>query len=85
MGNYVSVKLAIDTSTGAATGYVIVSKTGSGGICVATCQGMAAIDIPVSGLQSANLANAVFNATAKWTQTQVNNISANSGLFKNMG
>ena len=85
MGNYVSVKLAIDTSTGAATGYVIVSKTGSGGICVATCQGMAAIDIPVSGLQSANLANAVFNATANWTQTQVNNISANSGLFKHMG
>lgn len=85
MGNYVSVKLAIDTSTGAATGYVIVSKTGTGGICVATCQGMAAIDIPVSGLQSANLANAVFNATANWTQTQVNNISANSGLFKHMG
>lgn len=85
MGNYVSVKLAIDTNTGAATGYVIVSKTGSGGICVATCQGMAAIDIPVSGLQSANLANAVFNATANWTQTQVNNISANSGLFKHMG
>lgn len=85
MGNYVSVKLAIDTSTGAATGYVIVSKTGSGGICVATCQGMSAIDIPVSGLQSANLANAVFNATANWTQTQVNNISANSGLFKNTG
>lgn len=85
MGNYVSVKLAIDTSTGAATGYVIVSKTGSGGICVATCQGMAAIDIPVSGLQSANLANAVFNATANWTQTQVNNISANSGIFKHMG
>ena len=85
MGNYVSVKLAIDTSTGAATGYVIVSKTGSGGICVATCQGMAAIDIPVSGLQSANLANAVFNATANWTQTQINNISANSGLFKNTG
>ena len=85
MGNYVSVKLAIDTSTGAATGYVIVSKSGSGGICVATCQGMAAIDIPVSGLQSANLANAVFNATANWTQTQVNNISANSGLFKHMG
>lgn len=85
MGNYVSVKLAIDTNTGAATGYVIVSKTGSGGICVATCQGMAAIDIPVSGLQSANLANAVFNATANWTQTQVNNISANSGLFRHMG
>lgn len=85
MGNYVSVKLAIDTSTGAATGYIIVSKTGSGGICVATCQGMAAIDIPVSGLQSANLANAVFNATANWAQTQVNNISANSGLFKHMG
>ena len=85
MGNYVSVKLAIDTNTGAATGYVIVSKTGTGGICVATCQGMAAIDIPVSGLQSANLANAVFNATANWTQTQVNNISANSGLFKHMG
>lgn len=83
MGNYVSVKLAIDTNTGAATGYIIVSKTGSGGICVATCQGMAAIDIPVSGLQSANLANAVFNATANWTQTQINNISANSGLFKN--
>lgn len=85
MGNYVGVKLAIDTNTGAATGYIIVSKTGSGGICVATCQGMAAIDIPVSGLQSANLANAVFNATANWTQTQINNISANSGLFKNMG
>lgn len=84
MGNYVSVKLAIDTSTGAATGYIIVSKTGTGGICVATCQGMAAIDIPVSGLQSANLANAVFNATANWTQTQVNNITANSGLFKHM-
>lgn len=85
MGNYVSVKLAIDTNTGAATGYIIVSKTGTGGICVATCQGMAAIDIPVSGLQSANLANAVFNATANWTQTQINNISANSGLFKNTG
>lgn len=85
MGNYVSVKLAIDTNTGAATGYIIVSKTGMGGICVATCQGMAAIDIPVSGLQSANLANAVFNATANWTQTQVNNISANSGLFRHMG
>lgn len=85
MGNYVSVKLAIDTSTGAATGYVIVSKSGAGGICVATCQGMAAIDIPVSGLQSANLANAVFNATANWTQTQINNFSANSGMFRHMG
>ena len=81
MGNYVSVKLCIDVGTGAATGYVIVSKTGTGGICVATATGTAAIDIPVSGLQSANLSQAVFNAAAQWTQTQISNFKVSNGLF----
>lgn len=81
MGNYVSVKLCIDVGTGATTGYVIVSKSGTGGICVATATGTAAIDIPVSGLQSANLSQAVFNAAANWTQTQVSNFKVSSGLF----
>ena len=81
MGKYVSVKLCIDISTGAATGYVIVSKTGSGGICVATATGTAAIDIPVSGLQSANLSNAIFNATSAWTQTQIANAKVSSGVL----
>lgn len=81
MGNYVSVKLCIDVGTGAATGYVIVSKSDTGGICVATATGTAAIDIPVSGLQSANLSQAVFNAAANWTQTQISNFKVSSGLF----
>lgn len=83
MGKYVSVKLCIDTTTGAAAGFVIVSNGGSGGICIATANGTAAIDIPVSGLQSANISNAVFNAAATWAQTQINN-SAGSGLLGNL-
>ena len=85
MGNWVGVKLAIDTATGAATGYVMVSKTNSGGICVATATGTAAIDIPVSGLQSANIQQAVFNAAANWTQTQISNAKVSSGLLTNIG
>lgn len=81
MGNYVSVKLCIDVGTGAASGYVIVSKSVTGGICVATATGTAAIDIPVSGLQSANLSQAIFNAAANWTQTQISNFKVSSGLF----
>jgi hypothetical protein len=80
MGKYVSVKLCIDTSTGAAAGFVIVSKSGSGGICVATANGTAAIDIPVSGLQSANISNAVFNAAATWAQTQISQFSSTNLL-----
>lgn len=80
MGKYVSVKLCIDTSTGAAAGFVIVSNTGSGGICVATANGTAAIDIPVSGLQSANISNAVFNAAATWAQTQISQFSSTNLL-----
>lgn len=85
MGNYVSVKLCIDVGTGAATGYVIVSKSGTGGICVATATGTAAIDIPVSGLQSANLSQAVFNAAANWTQTQISNSGLTGGVMSHMG
>lgn len=91
MGKYVSVKLCIDTSTGAAAGFVIVSDTGSGGICIATANGTAAIDIPVSGLQSANISNAVFNAAATWAQTQLSNFPNNNilsqfdGAFGNIG
>lgn len=81
MGNYVSVKLAIDIATGAATGYVIVSKTGSGGICIATVQGNAAIDIPVSGLQSANLQQAIFDSISNYMQTSISTGSYTSGLF----
>ena len=81
MGRYVAVKLCIDVSTGACAGYVIVSQSGTGGICVATATGTAAIDIPVSGLQSANLAQAVFNATANWTQTQVSTGRVTGGIF----
>lgn len=80
MGKYVSVKLCIDTSTGAAAGFVIVSNSGSGGICVATANGTAAIDIPVSGLQSANISNAVFNAAATWAQTQISQFSSTNLL-----
>lgn len=83
MGKYVAVKLCIDTSTGAAAGFVIVSDSGTGGICVATANGTAAIDIPVSGLQSANISNAVFNAAATWAQTQINN-SAGTNLLANL-
>ena len=85
MGNYVSVKLCIDVGTGAATGYVIVSKSGTGGICVATATGTAAIDIPVSGLQSANLSQAVFNAAANWTQTQISNSGLTGGIMSHAG
>ncbi|MBO5739982.1 MAG: hypothetical protein J6R52_02870 [Alphaproteobacteria bacterium] len=85
MGKYVSVKLAIDTATGAATGFVIVSQSGVGGICVATATGTAAIDIPVSGLQSANLQQAIFNATANWTQTQISNAKITSGIMQAIG
>lgn len=91
MGKYISVKLCIDTATGAAAGFVIVSDTGSGGICIATANGTAAIDIPVSGLQSANISNAVFNAAATWAQTQLSNFPNNNilsqfdGAFGNIG
>lgn len=85
MGHYVSIKLAIDTATGAATGFVIVSKSGAGGICIATATGTAAIDIPVSGLQSANLQQAIFNATANWTQTQISNAKITSGIMQAIG
>ena len=81
MGHYVSVKLAIDIATGAATGYVIVSKTGSGGICIATVQGNAAIDIPVSGIQSANLQQAIFDSISNYMQTSISTGSYTSGLF----
>lgn len=81
MGNYVSVKLAIDITTGAATGYVLVSKTGTGGICIATIQGNAAIDIPVSGLQSASLQEAVFDSISNYMQTSISTGSYTSGLF----
>ena len=81
MGNYVSVKLAIDITTGAATGYVLVSKTGTGGICIATIQGNAAIDIPVSGLQSASLQEAIFDSISNYMQTSISTGSYTSGLF----
>lgn len=81
MGHYVSVKLAIDVTTGAATGYVIISKSGSGGICIATVQGNAAIDIPVSGLQSASIQEAVFDSISKYMQTSISTGSYTSGLF----
>lgn len=85
MGKWVSVKLCIDINTGACVGYVIVSNSGSGGICVATATGTASIDIPVSGLQSANLSQAIFNATANWTQTQISNAKISSGLLSHAG
>lgn len=85
MGKYVSVKLCIDINTGACVGFVIVSNSGSGGICVATATGTASIDIPVSGLQSANLSQAIFNATAQWTQTQISNAKISSGLLSHAG
>ncbi len=85
MGKWVSVKLCIDINTGACAGYVIVSSNGSGGICVATATGTASIDIPVSGLQSANLSQAIFNATANWTQTQISNAKISSGLMSHAG
>lgn len=81
MGKYVAVKLVVDVSTGAASGFVLVSNSGSGGICVATATGTAAIDLPVSGLQSANLSQAIFNATANWTQTQISNGKISGGLL----
>lgn len=81
MGKYVAVKLVVDVSTGAASGFVLVSNSGSGGICVATATGTAAIDLPVSGLQSANLSQAIFNATANWTQTQISNGKIGGGLL----
>ena len=82
MGRYVGVKLCIDVGTGACCGYVIVSKTGSGGICVATAAGTAAIDMPVSGLQSANLSQAIFDATANWTNTQISNGKIMAGVLQ---
>lgn len=85
MGKWVSVKLCIDINTGACAGYVIVSNSGSGGICVATATGTASIDIPVSGLQSANLSQAIFNATANWTQTQISNAKVTTGLLHHVG
>lgn len=85
MGKWVSVKLCIDINTGACVGFVIVSNGGSGGICVATATGTASIDIPVSGLQSANLSQAIFNATAQWTQTQISNAKISSGLLSHAG
>lgn len=81
MGKYVGVKLAIDTATGAATAFVIVSENGSGGICVASTTGNAAIDIPVSGLQSANIQNAIFNANATYMQTALSTGSYMTGLY----
>ena len=81
MGKYVSVKLVIDVSTGACSGFVLVSNSGTGGICVATATGTAAIDLPVSGLQSANLSQAIFNATANWTQTQITNGKIGGGIL----
>ena len=85
MGKWVSVKLCIDINTGACAGYVIVSNSGSGGICVATATGTASIDIPVSGLQSANLSQAIFNAAANWTQTQISNAKVTTGLLHHVG
>lgn len=82
MGKYVSVKLCIDVATGACCGYVIVSRSGSGGICVASATGTAAIDMPVSGIQSANLSQAVFNATANWTNTQISNGKIVAGVLQ---
>ena len=82
MGRYVGVKLCIDVGTGACCGYVIVSQSGSGGICVATAAGTAAIDMPISGLQSANLSQAIFDATANWTNTQISNGKIMAGVLQ---
>ena len=76
MGHSLNVKLAVDLQTGACTGFVMADS-----ICIATASGTMSIDIPVSGLQSADLSNAVYNAVASWTQTQISNGKISSGLL----
>lgn len=60
------VALAVDFVTGACTAYIIV-----GGKCIETVQGNCAIDLPVSGIQSATLDSNINNTINNYNSTAI--------------
>lgn len=60
------VALAVDFVTGACTAYILV-----GGKCIETVQGNCAIDLPVSGIQSATLDSNINNTINNYNSTAI--------------
>ena len=57
MGKTLNLKMVVDLYTGACTCYILV-----GNLCIDSVSGNCAIDIPVTGIQSADFQNSVQNA-----------------------
>ena len=75
MGHTLRLKMAIDIYTGACTCYIL-----SDNLCIDTISGNCAIDIPVSGIQSADFQNSMQNAI-----TNVKNARLDSAAFNMRG
>lgn len=75
MGHTLRLKMAIDIYTGACTCYIL-----SDNLCIDTISGNCAVDIPVTGIQSADFQNSMQNAI-----TNVKNARLNSAAFNMRG
>lgn len=75
MGHTLRLKMAIDIYTGACTCYIL-----SDNLCIDTISGNCSIDIPVSGIQSADFQNSMQNAI-----TNVKNARLDSAAFNMRG
>ena len=75
MGKKLQLKMIVDLYTGACTCYIL-----SNSLCIDSVSGNCAVDIPVSGIQSADFQNSVQNAI-----TNVKNAKINQYAFNQRG
>ena len=75
MDKTLKLKMVVDLYTGACTCYILADN-----LCIDSVSGNCAIDIPVSGIQSADFQNSVQNAI-----TNVKNARINSKAFEQRG
>lgn len=75
MDKTLKLKMVVDLYTGACTCYILADN-----LCIDSISGNCAIDIPVSGIQSADFQNSVQNAI-----TNVKNARINSKAFEQRG
>ena len=74
LGRQLSVKLAVDYSTGTCTAYILTDD-----LVIKTISGQIAIDIPVSGIQSVTAASQINNAIAQASTAHKQEKSATLG------
>lgn len=76
LGRQLSVKLAVDYSTGTCTAYILTDD-----LVIKTISGQIAIDIPVSGIQSVTAASQINNAIAQASTAQKNEQTSKLSLM----